>query len=82
MTTIALVATLAGLTLSLAGAAWIQWGINPHDPQFSDEGDLFPGPQRSKVLPRYIKAQQRPTLLVVIGGGVQIVGGVLAVIAL
>lgn len=82
MNTAALIVTLLGLSLSLVGAAWLQWGIDPEDERFTDDGMLYPGRQRSEVLPRYIHAQKRPTLLVVIGGGVQVLGGVLALLAM
>lgn len=77
----ALIVTLVGLGISLCGAGWLQWGIDPEDERFTDDGQLYPGPQTSKVLPKYIKAQQAPTLLVVVGGGVQVLGGVCAIIA-
>lgn len=81
MQTAALFITLVGLVASLCGAAWLQWGIKPDDPRFKDDGMLYPGRQASRVLPKYIKAQQSPTLLVVVGGGIQILGGVLAMIS-
>lgn len=77
----ALIITLVGLVASLCVAVWLQWGIKPDDPRFTDDGMLYPGRQASRVLPNYIKAQQSPTLLVVVGGGIQILGGVLAVIS-
>jgi len=81
MQTAALIITLVGLVASLWGAVCLQWGIKPDDPRFTDDGMLYPGRQSSGVLPNYIQAQQSPTLLVVVGGGVQILGGVLAVIS-
>lgn len=81
MQTAALIITLVGLIASLCGAVWLQWGIKPDDQRFTEDGMLYPGRQASRVLPKYIKAQQSPTLLVVVGGGIQILGGVFAVIS-
>ena len=66
MSTAAPVVTLGGTLLSLAGAAWLFFGISPTDPAYSDDGMLYPGPQRSEVLPRFIRAQQRPWVAVLI----------------
>lgn len=81
METLALIITLLGLCASPIGAAWLQWGIDPDDPRFFDDGPLFPGRHASRVLPNYIKAQQRPTFLVIIGGGIQVCGGIFAIIS-
>lgn len=78
MQTAALIITLVGLGASLCGAVWLQWGIKPDDSRFTDDGLIYPGQQTSRVLPNYIKAQQTPTLLVVVGGGIQVFGGVCA----
>lgn len=81
MSTAALIVTLCGTALSLVGAVWLFFGIRPDDPAFTDDGMLYPGQQRSQVLPRFIRAQQRPSVLVLVGGGVQVLGGVLAILA-
>lgn len=73
--------TVVGLAASLVGAGWLLFGIRADDPRFTHDGQLFPGEQSSVVLPAFIRAQQRPTMLVVLGGGVQVVGGVLAIIS-
>lgn len=75
----ALVITVLGLAISLAGAGWLLVKIRPDDPRYVDDGMLFPGPQHSVVLPRFIRDQQRPSIVVVIGGGLQVLGGVLAI---
>lgn len=81
MTAAALVLTLVGLVASLSGAVWLLFGIRPDDQRFLDDGPLYPGQQQSLVLARFIRAQRKPTLLVVIGGGLQVLGGVLAITA-
>ncbi|MFQ1002626.1 hypothetical protein [Modestobacter sp. SSW1-42] len=81
MATAALVLTLIGLVVTLIGGGWLLWGIDPADEKYNDDGPLYPGQQRSQVLPRFIQAQRRPTVLVVMGGVVQVAGGVLAIIA-
>lgn len=72
---------LLGLILSLIGAAWLWFGLDPENERYIDDGMLYPGQQTSEVLPRYIKDSRRPTLIVLIGGGVQVLGGILSLIA-
>jgi hypothetical protein len=81
VSTVALLVTLAGTVLSLGGAAWLFFGIRPDNPAYEDDGMLYPGQHRSEVLPRFIRAQQRPSVLVLIGGGVQVLGGALTLLA-
>lgn len=81
MQTISLVAALLGLALSLWGAVWLWFGLDPDEKRYKDDGMLYPGPQKSQVLPRYIADSRRPTLLVAMGGVVQVFAGVMALIA-
>lgn len=76
-----IVVALVGLVLSLAGAAWLWFGLDPENVRYLDDGLLYPGRQQSAVLPRYIRDSRRPTLMVVVGGGVQVIGGILSLAA-
>lgn len=73
METVSLLVALLGLVLSLGGAAWLWFGLDPESERYQADGMLHPGVQRSKVLPRYIADSRRPTLLVVLGGALQVV---------
>ncbi|MBL3699255.1 hypothetical protein EV139_0884 [Leucobacter luti] len=81
MQTISLVAALLGLALSLWGAVWLWFGLDPDNERYKDDGMAYPGTQESQVLPRYIADSRRPTLLVAVGGAVQVAAGVLALIS-
>lgn len=73
--------TLTGLVLTLLGAGRLLLKIKPKDPRYVDDGMLHPGDQQSQVLPQFIRDQQRPALVVLIGGALQTAGSVLALLA-
>lgn len=79
MELIALICALIGLVLSLVGAVWLWFGLDPDKEKYKNEGQLHPGEQQSITLPKYISDSRKPTLLVAIGGGVQVIAGILAV---
>jgi hypothetical protein len=78
---VSLAVTMLGLILTLAGAGWLLFGIRESDRRFSSDGNLYPGEQTSVVVPALIRAQRWPGWLALIGGSVQLVGGVLAIAA-
>lgn len=76
-----LIITLAGAGLSLAGSAWLFLGFRPDDKRYTDEGMLYPGPQSSRVVSNLLRDQRRPAALVVAGGSLQLIAGVVALVA-
>ncbi|MGU3425589.1 hypothetical protein ACLBWV_11760 [Microbacterium paraoxydans] len=81
MLLLSIIVALLGLIVCLCGALWLWFGLNPESDRYTDDGMLYPGQQRSEVLPRYIRDSRRPTLMVVIGGGIQVVAGILSLVA-
>jgi hypothetical protein len=75
MAVVSLVVTLLGLTLVVIGCYGL-WRIDPTESRF--RSDLLDAPP---AVPNLMKAQRRPTLLIAVGSAVQVLGGVLAVVA-
>lgn len=83
MTEVAVALTLVGVVLSTIGAAWLVFGFKPTNPRYFDEGEeLLVGPQRSRSVPNLLADQRRPLGFVAAGGGVQVLGGVLSLVAM
>ena len=76
----ALVLALAGATVSLGAAVWLLRS-DPNDPKYGDDGELYPGRQQSLIGPLIVREQRRVAAWVTIGATLQLVGGVLALIA-
>lgn len=81
MAIVALIVTLAGATFSVIGAFWLLFGFSPKNPRYTDDGGLYPGMQVSKVVPNLLADQRKVAALIAFGAAVQMVGGVLAILA-
>lgn len=77
----ALVLALVGLVLTTAGSVWLLFGFSPTNPRYVDDGMLYPGNQRSKVIPNLLRDQRKVSALIVLGAAIQVVGGVFAVLS-
>lgn len=71
---------MSGCAVSVVAAVWLLVGFNPDNPKYVDDGMLYPGPQRSRVLPQLLKDQRGVAALVVLGASVQLAGAVLSVV--
>lgn len=71
---------MAGCAVSAGAAVWLLIGFSPDSPRYVDDGMLYPGAQRSQVLPRLLKDQRWVAALVVLGASLQLLGAVLAII--
>ncbi|MDN5759525.1 MAG: hypothetical protein L0H59_13515 [Tomitella sp.] len=81
MNGIGLALTVVGAVVNLAGAAWMLCGFNPDSPRYTDDGPLYPGGQKSSVVPRLLQDQRRVAAVAVIGSTLLTVGAVLVFIA-
>lgn len=81
MTVAALVLTLIGLVVTTAGAVWLVFGFSPTNPRYVDDGQLYPGPQKSTVVPNLLRDQRKVSALVAFGAAIQVAGGVFAILA-
>ena len=80
METVGLWLAMAGCAVSAAGAVWLLVGFSPDNPKYLDDGPLYPGQQRSQVLPQLLRDQRGVAVLVVFGASVQLAGAVLSVV--
>lgn len=71
---------MAGCAVSAAAAVWLLVGFSPTNPKYVNDGPLYPGDQRSQVLPQLLKDQRGVAAVVVIGAAVQLTGAVFAVV--
>lgn len=71
---------VAGCAVSAVGAVWLLVGFSPNNPKYVDDGMLYPGVQRSQVLPQLLKDQRGVASLVVIGTTLQLGGAVLTIV--
>lgn len=76
----AAVVAVIGAIVTGAGAAWLAFGFSPDNERYKDDGMLYPGPQESQVLPNLLQDQRRATALVAIGGGIQLVATMIALV--
>ena len=81
MVLVAAIVAVVGALITSVGSGWLWLGFKPDNPRYTDDGMLYPGRQRSMVLPALLMDQQRVTALIASGGGVQLVGTVLALTA-
>jgi hypothetical protein len=77
LTLVALAITIVGLIFTLIGTGQLLFGIRHDDPKYSS----LAMPREMEIVPSLIYAQRRPLWLALIGGSVQVVGGVLAIVA-
>lgn len=80
METVGLWLAMAGCAVSAAAAVWLLVGFSPDNPKYLDDGPLYPGQQRSQVLPQLMRDQRGVAALVVLGGSVQLAGAVLSIV--
>lgn len=78
--TVGLWLAMAGCAVSAAAAVWLVVGFSPDNPKYVDDGQLYPGTQRSQVLPQLLKDQRGVAALVVLGASVQLGGAVLSIV--
>ena len=72
---------MAGCAVSAGAAVWLLVGFSPDNPRYVDDGPLYPGVQRSQVLPRLMNDQRWVAALIVLGAAVQLLGAVMAIVA-
>ena len=70
---------MAGCAVSAVAAVWLLVGFSPDNPKYVDDGQLYPGVQRSQVLPQLMRDQRGVAALVVAGAAVQLLGAVLSI---
>lgn len=80
METVGLWLALAGCAVSAGAAVWLLVGFSPNNPKYVDDGTLYPGVQRSQVLPQLLKDQRGVAATVVFGTTLQLGGAVLTVV--
>jgi hypothetical protein len=81
MQALALWLAVAGCAVSAAGAVWLLLGFKPDNPRYLDDGMLYPGVQRSQVVPNLLKDQRWVAALVVLGSALQLLGAVFAAVS-
>lgn len=64
----AMIGGVISVTAAVLAARWIQ----SNNPKYSNDGPLYPGVQRSQVLPQLLKDQQGVAAMVVSGTAIQI----------
>lgn len=79
METVGLWVALAGCAVGAAAAVWLLVGFSPNNLKYVDDGMLYPGAQRSQVLPQLLKDRRGVAATVVIGTSLQLGGAVLTV---
>lgn len=77
----AAVVAVVGALVTAGAAVWSWLGFSADNPKYHDDGMLYPGPQRSQVLPALLRDQRRVTSVLAVGGALQLVGTVLALVA-
>ncbi|WP_087874113.1 hypothetical protein [Arthrobacter globiformis] len=78
MQDLALWLAVAGCGVSAVAAVWLLLGFKPNNPRYVDDGMLYPGVQRSQVVPNLLRDQRWAAALVVLGSSLQLMGAVLA----
>jgi hypothetical protein len=77
----ALVATFGAL-VTACGSVWLWRGFKPDNPRYMyDDHEMRFGPQKAQGLINLLHDQQKVTALIAIGGAVQLLGTILALIA-
>jgi len=72
---------ILGALVSLIGALWLLLGFSPGSERYTDDGMLYPGPQRSQVVPRLLRDQRRVSAVIVTGTALQLLAAVFGVLA-
>lgn len=76
-----MIVTGIGTAVSLYGAGWLVWSSNPDDPRYTDDGLLYPGQQRSKVVPELVRDQRKVGIVVAAGNAIVLLGVFLSFLA-
>jgi len=63
----ALLLGVVGAAFNLVAAVWLVMGSNPESERYTDDGELYPGRQVSRVVPNLVRDQRKIAALVVIG---------------
>jgi hypothetical protein len=77
----ALVLTVCGAALNAGAAVWLLSTSNPHSDRYTDDGMLYPGQQRSQVVPELVRDQRKIAALTVVGSTLLVMASVLAFLA-
>jgi hypothetical protein len=73
-----IITTVIGAALNFYAAWWLVKSSNPTDPRYTDDGMLYPGQQRSAVVPNLVRDQRRIGAVVAVGNTFLLVGATLA----
>jgi hypothetical protein len=76
METWALVLTAIGAVLNVGAAVWLLAASNPDSERYTDDGMLYPGQQRSRVVPALVRDQRKIAALTVLGTTLLLVAAV------
>ena len=69
--------TVIGAAVNVAAALWLLAASNPDNERYTDDGTLYPGPQRSQVVPALVRDQRKIAALTMLGTTILVVAAIL-----
>jgi hypothetical protein len=69
--------TVIGAAVNGAAAVWLLAASNPDNERYTDDGMLYPGRQRSQVVPALVRDQRKIAALTVLGTTILVVAAIL-----